>query len=172
MPMYGLLEYSQNCSMTSGSLWNYYRDEIDDVDDNASNGKSFEYNTTILVKTSRRPEESPQPSQNPDGTQPSWKPRLPVPALDAEVTIPLKNLSNFWRFLDLPKINYELELDLSWTKICVLIEHNNSIAGANFMITSTKIYVPVVTLFINDNINFLENTKQWFKRTISWNKYR
>ena len=80
--------------------------------------------------------------------------------MDAEVTIPLKNLSNFWRFLDLPLINYELELDLSWTKICVLIEHNNSIAGANFMITSTKIYVPVVTLFINDNINFLENTKQ------------
>ena len=68
MPMYSLLEYSQNYSMTSGSLWNYYRVEIDYVDDNASDGKSFEYKTTILGKTSRRPEESPQPSQNPDGT--------------------------------------------------------------------------------------------------------
>ena len=38
MPMYNLLEYSQNDSMTSGSLWNFYRDEIDDVDDNASDG--------------------------------------------------------------------------------------------------------------------------------------
>ena len=35
-----------------------------------------------------------------------------------------------------------------------------------------KLYVPVVTLSINDNINFLENIKQVFKRTISWKKYR
>ena len=40
------------------------------------------------------------------------------------------------------------------------------------MITSTKLYVPVFILFINDNIKFLENIKQGFKRTISWNKYR
>ena len=41
MPMYILLDYSQNYSMTSGSLWNYYRDEIDDNNDNASDGKSL-----------------------------------------------------------------------------------------------------------------------------------
>ena len=40
------------------------------------------------------------------------------------------------------------------------------------MITSTKLYAPVVTLSVNDNIKFLENIKQGFKRTISWNKYR
>ena len=40
------------------------------------------------------------------------------------------------------------------------------------MITSTKLYVPVVTLPINDNIKFLEKIKQRFKRTISWKKYR
>ena len=40
------------------------------------------------------------------------------------------------------------------------------------MITSTKLYVPVVTLYINDNIKFLGNIKQGFKRTILWNKYR
>ena len=39
MSMDSLLEYSQNHSMTLASLWNYYRDEIDDVDDNASDGK-------------------------------------------------------------------------------------------------------------------------------------
>ena len=48
MPMYNLLKYSQNYSMTSGSLWNYYRDKTDDVDDNASDGKSFEYRTKIV----------------------------------------------------------------------------------------------------------------------------
>ena len=89
-----------------------------------------------------------------------------------EVTIPLKYLSNFWRFLDLPLINCERELDLSWTKDCVLIEHHNNIAGVNCMITSTELYVPVVTLSINDNIKFFENIKQGFKRTIFWNKYR
>ena len=41
--MYNLLEYSQNYSMTSGSLWNYFRDEIDDVDVNASDGELFKY---------------------------------------------------------------------------------------------------------------------------------
>ena len=40
------------------------------------------------------------------------------------------------------------------------------------MITSTKTFVPVVTLSINGNIKFLENIKQEFKRTISWSKYK
>ena len=47
MPMYNLLEYSQTYYMTSRSLWNYYGDEIDDVDDNASDGKSFEYKKIV-----------------------------------------------------------------------------------------------------------------------------
>ena len=40
------------------------------------------------------------------------------------------------------------------------------------MITSTNRYVPVVTLYINDNIKFLEHLKQVFNITILWNKYR
>ena len=56
MLMYNLLEYSENYSMTSGSLWNYYRDEIDGVDDNASDDKSFKYKTKIVGKS---PERSP-----------------------------------------------------------------------------------------------------------------
>ena len=51
VPIYNLLEYSQNYSMTSGSLWNYYRDETDDVDNDTSDGKSFNYNTKILGNT-------------------------------------------------------------------------------------------------------------------------
>ena len=70
MPMYNLLEYSQNYSTTSGSLWNYYRDEIDDVNDNTSEGKSFIYKTKIVGKTPERSERPPQPPQNTDGTQP------------------------------------------------------------------------------------------------------
>ena len=55
MPMYNLPEYSQNYSMTSGSLWNYYRDEIDDVHNNDSGGKSFKYKTKIVGQTPERP---------------------------------------------------------------------------------------------------------------------
>ena len=44
MPMHNLLECSDNYSMTSGSLRNYYRDKIVDVDDNASNDLSNKHN--------------------------------------------------------------------------------------------------------------------------------
>ena len=120
------------------------------------------------MRNIKRPERPPQPKQNPNGTQPTQPARPAVPTLNVEVTIALKYLCNFWRYLDLPLINCETELDLSWTKDCVLIEHHNSIIGVNFMITSTKLYVPVVILSINDNIKYLENVKQGFNRTISW----
>ena len=64
--MYNLLEHSQNYSMTSGSLWNYYRDEIDDVDDNILDGKSFKFKTKITGKTPERPERLPQLPRNPE----------------------------------------------------------------------------------------------------------
>ena len=44
--------------------------------------------------------------------------------------------------------------------------------SATFQINNAKLYVPVVTSSINDNIKFWENIKQGFKTTISWNKYR
>ena len=160
MQKYNLLEYSQNYSMTSGSLRNYYRGKIDNINDNALDGKSFKYKTKIVGKTQARP-----------GSEGDTN-RQAVPTLNVEVTIPFKYLSNFWRFVDLPLINCETELDLSWTKDCVLIEHHNNITGVNFMITSTKLDVPVGTLPINDNTKFLENIKQEFKITISWKKYR
>ena len=51
MPMGNLLEYSDNYSMDTGSLWNFYRDKIDDVDDDALNDKSLKYKTGIIEKT-------------------------------------------------------------------------------------------------------------------------
>ena len=78
--------------MTPGTLWNYNRDEIDDVDNNALDCKSFNYKTEIVGKAPRRPEQSPRPSQpapNPDGSQPPRPERPPhpsVPALNVEIT--------------------------------------------------------------------------------------
>ena len=49
IPMYRLLKYSQNYSMTSESLWNYYRDEIDNINDNGwINNKSFKYKIKVV----------------------------------------------------------------------------------------------------------------------------
>ena len=102
MSMYNLLEYNQSYSMTSRSLWNYYRNETDNVDNNASDTKLFNYITKIVGKTPERPPQLPQPDPDQDGNQPSQPEQPPIPALNFEVTIPLRSLSNFWRFLDLP----------------------------------------------------------------------
>ena len=109
----------------------------------------------IVGKTPERSERPPQPQQNPDGTQPPLPPQPAVPALNAEVTVPLKYLSNFWRFPDLQLIDCDIGLDLSWTIDCVLIEHHNNITEANFMITSTTLYAPLVTLSINDDVQIV-----------------
>ena len=112
MPMYNQLEYSDNYSMTSGNLSNYYRDEINDyMNENDANNnrinnnktiasKSFEYKTKLIGST-------PDNNNN---------------TLNAEVVVPLKYLSNFWKCLHLPLINYEIELDLLWSKECIISE--------------------------------------------------
>ena len=115
MLMYNLLEYSKNYTMTSGNLWNYYRDEIDDVNDNNSQGKSFQCKTEIAGKTPALPLQSGNPG---DADQPV---QTPVPSLNVEVAIPLKYLSIFWRSLDLPLINCEVELELSWANDSVFV---------------------------------------------------
>ena len=108
IPMYSLLEYSKNYEKTSGSLFNYYRDEPNEAEiahDNGAinisirNSKSFDYKTKIV------------------GT-------LANNVLEKEVTIaiPLKYLGHFWRSLDIPLINCEITLILFWYKECVLVD--------------------------------------------------
>ena len=90
----------------------------------------------------------------------------------------------------MPLINCKIELDLRWTRNCIISEISRTFravdpnvdpvmyqvisqtTNATFQINNAKLYVPVVTSSINDNIKFLENIKQGFKRTVSWNKYR
>ena len=57
-------------------------------------------------------------------------------------------------------LNGEIELDLSWAKDSALLEHHNNITAAIFQINNFKLYVPVVTLSINNNFKILENIKQ------------
>ena len=82
--------------------------------------------------------------------------------------VPLKCLSNFWRTLEMPLINCEVNLILAWSSTCVITESNGA---GTFAITDTKLYVPVVTLSTQENTKFFQQLKSGFKRVINWNKY-
>ena len=98
MPMYNLLEYSKNYRKTTGSLWNYYRDEPDNTpatDYNAdpiTNSESFKYKSSITGKTSNANQEN---GENTEQNNTKTKKNL-------KIAVPLKHLSNFWRTLDMP----------------------------------------------------------------------
>ena len=82
--------------------------------------------------------------------------------------IPLKYLSNFWRTLEMPLINCEVGLTLTWSPNCVII---NSTGEEKFEITDANLHVPAVTLSTQDNEKLLEQLKSGFKRVINWNKF-
>ena len=85
--------------------------------------------------------------------------------------VPLKYLSNFWRTLEMPLTNCEVNLILTLSSSCVLIATAIQNQNATFAITDTKLYVPVVTLSTQENTKFLLQLKSGFKRIINWNKY-
>ena len=166
MPMYNLLEYSKNYRKITGILWNYYRDEqnsgaVGNINYSIKISKPFDYKTSITGKL--------------EGNN--------VGKDDVEIVVPLKYLSNFWRTLDIPLINCEVSLTLTWSENCVITnkatrETDPAVAGINnptnatFKITDCKLYVPVVTLSDEVDNKLLEQIKTGFKRTITLNKYR
>ena len=154
MSMYNLIEYSDNYSKTSGSLWQYCKkipaiDNGGDIADfNGGNATdSINFKTKITVQT------------NDDGI------------INVEIMIPLKYLSSFWRTLEMPLINCEVELILNWSANCVIVYTNVANQVPTFTITWTNLYVPVVTLLTQDNEKLLPQLKSGSKRKISWNQY-
>ena len=133
MPMYNLLEYS-NYSKTSASLWNYYRDELtDETNDNNGpnknviNSKVFKYKTSItgtaynvprrITGADGNPVNNPNYDRNKRGTG------------EVEIAVPLKHLGNFWSSLNIPLINCEVSLTLSWSANCVITSMEKSIGS-------------------------------------------
>ena len=90
---------------------------------------------------------------------------------DVEIMVPLKYLSNFWRTSEMPLINCEVNLILTWSSHCVLVATAIQNQAATFEITDTKLHVPVVTLSTQENAKFIQQLKSGFKRVINWNKY-
>ena len=71
----------------------------------------------------------------------------------------------------MPLIKYEINLTLTWSNRCFIID--NAFAGQEptFTIIDAKLYVPVETISTQDNTKLIEQLKSGFKRTINWNKY-
>ena len=147
MLIYNLIEYSDNYSKTSGSLWKYCKDipavdnNGDIVDFNGANATdSFNFKTKKTGQTA---------ADNINGNI--------AGRADVEIMVPLKYLSNFWRTFEMPLINSEVELILDWSANCVIIYANAANQVPTFTITETNLYVPVVTLSTQDNANYYHN---------------
>ena len=156
MPMYNLIEYSDNYSDTSGSLWNFKRDEITNNANvtNDDNAPSFKYKVNLITNTEA------------DGTKKGVK-----------IAVPLKYLSNLWRLLQMQLINCKIELSLKWIENCVPttaeIGASADAAGADsatLKIADVKLYVSVVTLSAEDNVTLVKQLNEGFKRPVYCNK--
>ena len=90
---------------------------------------------------------------------------------NVEIMVPLAYLSTFWRTLELPLINSDIALILTWSANCVIVASNDANQNATFVIADTKLYVPVITLKIQDNTKLLQQLKSGFKRVINWKFY-
>ena len=155
MPMYNLIEYSDNYAKTTGRLWQYCKDIPAGSDannaiiifseDNITD--SFKFKAKITGQTGNNGRKG------------------------VEIMVPLKCLSNFWRTLEMPLISCEVNLILTWSSTCALVSTNIQNQNATFAITSAKLYVPVVTLSTQENTKFFQQLKSGFKRVINWNKY-
>ena len=143
MPMYNLIEYSDNYAKLSGILWQYFRDEPDD--NNIEDSESFKSKIKTTGKTPANDNEK-----------------------YVEIMVPLKYSSNFWRTLGMPLINCEVNFILTCSSTCVITSSNGA---GTFPITDTKLYVPAVTLSTQENSKLLQQLKSGFKRVINWNKY-
>ena len=89
--------------------------------------------------------------------------------------VPLKDQSNFWRTLEtleMPLINCEINLILTWSEDCILISGSIDNQLPKFVMTDIKLYVPVVTSLPQENLKLLDPLKSGFKRKINWNKYQ
>ena len=69
--------------------------------------------------------------------------------------LPLKYLSNFWRTLESPLINCEIDLILTWSENSVIIYTDVKDQVPTFTKTEANLYVPVITLSIQDNAKLL-----------------
>ena len=163
MPMYNLIEYNDNYSDLSGSLYQFKRDKspvnnaVNLLNIALNNLSSFKYKVDLLRKATDA--DSDDRSLN-----------------NVKIVVTLKHLSNVFRSLDMPLINFKIHLELNWNNNCVMYRAGDNTGGddrkTTFKITSIKFYVPIVTLSTKDNVNLIKQLNEGFKRPVCCNEYQ
>ena len=152
------MEYSDNYSKISGILWEFYVD-LPDLNNNGAivdfhedNAASRSLNIKVKL-TGKTPNNSTK---------------------NVKIMVPLKYLKikTFWRTLEMPLINCEINLYLIWSEKYLIVAINLEAQATIFSIIDTKLYFPVVTLSTKDNTKLLEQLKSGLKGTINWNNYQ
>ena len=129
IPVYNLIECSDNYSRKLGILWQYCRDEPALDDDNVITDFTVANSITDLFKI----KEKLTGQTGNDGTE------------NVKIMELLKYVRNFWRIPEMLLINCEINLDLNWSKNYVIVD-NNTDQDTTFSITDTKLYAQAVTL--------------------------
>ena len=144
MPMYNLLEYSDNYQDSTGILYQLKRDEPpDDNADVVNNTSSLVYKSKLISGT--------------DDNNVN----------NVKLVVPLKYVSSFFRSLEMPLVNCKIDLELTWHKDCMISSVNAAaVQVVSFIITDTKLCVPVFTLYTKDNNNLTKQLNDGFKRSI------
>ena len=149
---------------TTGSWWNYYRDEPSNP--LSCNSKSFKYRISItenaynidykIINHGGNEVDNPKYDANKVGKN------------ESEVVIPLKYLSNFGKGLNIPLINCEAELILTWSKNCVLADITERAAQGNNPATVAPVLLEFEITDTNYMFQLLLYQKKWYKtfRTI------
>ena len=115
---------------------------------------SFKYKASLLGKAT-----------DADGNDRSLK--------NTKIDAPRKYLSNFLKSVEMSLINCKIHLELNWNNNCVMYGTDSYAAGDNvnnrettFQITSTKLYIPVVTSSTKDNVNLTKQLNEGFRRSV------
>ena len=143
MPMYNLIEYSDNYPKTSRSLSHYCKD-MPAVN---NNGNIVNFNGNKPTDSFNSKAKIASQADN-DGE-----------IDNVEIMIPWKYLSNFLRALEISLINCEFNLISTWSENCVIVSTNVVNQNATFTITETKRSVPVATLSVQNNAKLLTQLK-------------
>ena len=153
VPMYNLIEYSGNYSDTSGSLWQFKRDEVpnNNADLTIDNSQSFKYKAALIEKTANAVNDTNSSVKN------------------TKIVVSLNYLSNFWTSLEVSLINCKIHLELDLIKNCIFSSVGDSV---KFKITDAKLHVPIVTLSNKDNVDLKKQLSDGFKRSVYWNNYQ
>ena len=129
MPMYNLIQYSDNYSKTSGSLWQYHRDEEALVNGVIVNFPADDNNSPLFIFK----QEIAGKEDNNGNT-------------DIEIMVSLKYVGNLWKILEMCIINCDINLILTWSVNCYIVAGTVANLVKTFANTDTQLFVPVVTL--------------------------